>query len=338
MTFKLTRMETAAGVVVFAQLALAAYTARFGIVGPVPMHFDMAGNVDRWGDRTQAAGVILIIAAITAACAGFMAFSLRRDGPDAARRRGLTLGMGITLAVTGGNWNGAGSVAGAVTSSSGTFTIGSGANLTATAGVSATGGAVVVNGTLTGTLNANSSTTISGTGTITGNATIQGIHNPGNSPGIQTFGANLAYTGGASVVNWELTNDTVTNMANPNAIFDQTIVLGNLDFTDLTTLNLIFNEAGSGVAWGDSLWTTDQSWTLYDVTGSTTNFGNLTLTTINWLDGSGNLFDTLHPNGGFSLSQSGNDVLLNYAAIPEPNVAALLGGFGVLALLGRRRK
>lgn len=101
MTFKLTRMETAAGVVVLSQLALAAYTTRFGIAGPVPMHFDMAGNVDRWGDRTQAAGVILIIAAITAACAGFMAFSLRRDGPDAARRRGLTLGMGITLAVTG---------------------------------------------------------------------------------------------------------------------------------------------------------------------------------------------------------------------------------------------
>ena len=101
MTFKPTRMETAAGVVVLAQLALAAYTAKFGIAGPVPMHFDLAGNVDRWGDRNEAAGAILIIAAVTAACAGFMAFSLRRDGPDAARRRGLTLGMGITLAVTG---------------------------------------------------------------------------------------------------------------------------------------------------------------------------------------------------------------------------------------------
>jgi uncharacterized membrane protein len=101
MTFKLTRMETTAGIVVLAQLALAAYTARFGTTGPVPMHFDLAGNPDRWGDRTEAAGAILIIAAITAACAGAMAFSLRTSQPDAARRRGLTLGMGLILAVVG---------------------------------------------------------------------------------------------------------------------------------------------------------------------------------------------------------------------------------------------
>lgn len=101
MTFKLTRMETAAGVVVLGQLALAAYTAKFGTPGPVPVHFDLAGNVDRWGDRSEAASAILVIAGITAACAAFMAFGLRRDNPDTARRRGLTLGMGITLAVTG---------------------------------------------------------------------------------------------------------------------------------------------------------------------------------------------------------------------------------------------
>lgn len=101
MTFKLTRMEIAAGVVVLGQLALAAYTARFGTTGPVPMHFDLAGNVDRWGNRAEAAAAILVIAGVTAACAAFMAFGLRKDNPDAARRRGLTLGMGITLVVTG---------------------------------------------------------------------------------------------------------------------------------------------------------------------------------------------------------------------------------------------
>lgn len=101
MTFKPTRMETAAGVIVLAQLAMAAWTAMFGTTGPVPMHFDLAGNVDRWGDRNEAALFGLIIAGITAASAGFMAFSLRSDKPDAARKRGLTLGMGITLGVTG---------------------------------------------------------------------------------------------------------------------------------------------------------------------------------------------------------------------------------------------
>ena len=101
MTFKLTRMETAAGVVVLAQLALAAYVARFGTTGPVPMHFDITGALDRWGDRTEAAGAILILAGITAVSAGAMAFSLRTSKPDAARRRGLTIGMGLILATIG---------------------------------------------------------------------------------------------------------------------------------------------------------------------------------------------------------------------------------------------
>ena len=237
--------------------------------------------------------------------------------------------------MTGGNWNGAGSVNGAVTSTTGTFTISSGGSLTTSNGVSATGGAVTVNGTLTGTLNANSSTTVNGSGTVTGNATIQGTHNPGNSPGIQTFGANLAYTGGVSVVNWELSAETVSNNPNPSAIFDQIIVGGDLDFTNLTTLNLSFT-TGS-VLWGDTFWDASQSWTLYDVTGTTTNFANLSLTGINWLDSVGNLFNTARPDGSFSLSQSGNDVMLNYIVVPEPNIAALIGGMGMLTLLRRRR-
>ncbi|NDC54944.1 MAG: autotransporter domain-containing protein, partial [Planctomycetia bacterium] len=36
--------------------------------------------------------------------------------------------------------------------------------------------------------------TLSGTGSIAGNATIEGLHAPGNSPGIQTVGGDLAYT------------------------------------------------------------------------------------------------------------------------------------------------
>ncbi|WGM38657.1 SdpI family protein [Caulobacter sp. NIBR1757] len=101
MTFKLTRMETAAGIVVLAQAALAAFVARFGTTGPVPMHFDLAGNPDRWGDRIEAAGAILVIAGITAICAGAMAFGLRTSQPDAARRRGLTIGMGLILVTLG---------------------------------------------------------------------------------------------------------------------------------------------------------------------------------------------------------------------------------------------
>ena len=60
-----------------------------------------------------------------------------------------------TLGVTGGNWNGAGSVGGLTTSTAGLFTIASGATLNAGGQVASgndalqvTGGTMVVNGTL----------------------------------------------------------------------------------------------------------------------------------------------------------------------------------------------
>jgi autotransporter-associated beta strand protein len=242
-----------------------------------------------------------------------------------------------TLAVTGGNWNGAGTVTGAVTSSSGTFIIGSGANLTSTAGASATGGALVVNGTLTGTLSANSSTTVSGSGTITGNTTISGIHSPGNSPGIQSYGSNLSYTSGSSVT-WEL---GVNALGLRGTDFDGINVGGVLDFSGATAVNLAFGFAGSSVNWTDAFWDTSRTgtagWLVYDVAGTTTNFANLSVNTINWFDGSGASFDTSNPGNTFSLYQDGNDIYLNYTVIPEPNVAALLGGLGTLLLLRRRR-
>jgi autotransporter-associated beta strand protein len=240
-----------------------------------------------------------------------------------------------TLGVTGGNWNGNGTVTGLVTSSSGTFTIGNGANLTATSGVSATGGALVVNGTLTGTLDANSSTIVSGTGTVTGNATISGIHSPGNSPGIQSYGSNLSYTTGSSVT-WELAVDAVGVRG---TAYDGIDVGGALDFAGSTTINLNFNLLGSTVDWADTFWDTSHTgvggWLVYDVAGSLNNFGNLSLGSSTWLDSLSNPFSGT--GGTFSLAQSGSDVVLNYSVIPEPNVAALIGGFGVLALLRRRR-
>lgn len=242
-----------------------------------------------------------------------------------------------TLGVTGGQWNGLGTVTGAVTSSSGNFTIGSGANLTSTAGVSATGGALVVNGTLTGTLSANSSTTVGGTGTITGNTTISGIHNPGNSPGIQSFGSNLSYANGSSVT-WELGSNSLGLRGTD---FDGINVGGTLDFSGATTLNMVFNFAGSAVDWTDTFWNTSRigtsGWLVYDVAGSTTNFANLSINSANWLDGSGGDFNTSNSGNTFSLYQDGTDIYLNYHVVPEPNVSALLGGLGTLVLLRRRR-
>jgi autotransporter-associated beta strand protein len=240
-----------------------------------------------------------------------------------------------TLGVNGGFWNGNGTVGGLVTSSSGTFTISNSATLTATSGVSVTGGTVVVNGTLTGGLTAAADTTVYGSGTVTGTTTISGNHNPGNSPGIQTF-ENLSYTGGSAAVQWELNANSVLNSP---VVFDQIIVEGDLDFAGLTSLNLLFNGSGSTVNWNDEFWASNRSWTIYDVAGTTSNFNELKLTTSNWLDGSGLAYgSSLNAGGSFvlGLGVNGNDVILNYTVIPEPK-AALIGGLGILLLFRRRR-
>ena len=77
--------------------------------------------------------------------------------------------------------------------------------------------------------------------------------------------------------------------------FDGINVGGTLDFSGLTSINLVFNFAGSTVDWADTFWETSYTgtsgWLIYDVAGSTTNFSNLSVTAANWFDGSGVLFN-----------------------------------------------
>lgn len=165
--------------------------------------------------------------------------------------------------------------------------------------------------------------TLGGTGTIGGATTIFGTHSPGNSPGVQTFGSDLGYDG-ATVI-WELTGNTSTQ-TDP-AVFDQVIVGNNLDFASASALSLVFDDPSSLVNWNDTFWNTDQEWLLYDVAGTTTNLGNLSINTASWGDGFGNVFATVRPDASFSLRQAtgSDDVLLSYVAVPEPGTLALAG-------------
>lgn len=201
-----------------------------------------------------------------------------------------------------------------------------------------TGGTLLVNGdqsAATGNVTVDAGGTLGGSGTIGGASTITGIHSPGNSPGLQTFSTDLTYNAGASVI-WELTGNTAS-LGDRGSLFDGIDVGGNLDFSGGTTVTLSFNSSGD-VDWSNLLWSSDQSWLLYEVAGSISNLGNLSVFTDNWADAQGDLFNTvLAGAGGFSLSQVGSDVFLNYTAIPEPSRMVLLALGGMLAL-GRRRR
>lgn len=105
-------------------------------------------------------------------------------------------------------------------------------------------------------------------------------------------------------------------MANPNAIFDTIIVGGNLDFVGATTHELAFSDALTGVDsmvdWTNSFWNSSRlgtsGWLLYDVAGTTSNFGNLSLTLINGLDGvAPPSFATARPGASFSLFLAPNN-------------------------------
>ena len=216
------------------------------------------------------------------------------------------------------------------------------ADNTYTGATTVNGGTLIINGDqsgATGDINVAAGASLGGSGTLGGDVTISGIHQPGNSPGVQTFGAGLDYTGGSSVV-WELADNVsgLTIQAGPTYDFDQIVVAGDLTFQGTTTFNLDFNSPdGSLVNWTDTFWDSERSWLVYDVSGTTGGFENLSLSVIDWDDGgAAHLFDSIHPSGSFHLIQQGNDIFLSYAPVPEPSTVFLL--LGIMASVGFRRR
>ena len=193
-------------------------------------------------------------------------------------------------------------------------------------------GDLAVDGSIVGSLSVASLASLSGTGTVGGNATIAGTHSPGNSPGAQTFNGYLTYEAGA-VVNWELIANTT---GTPGTNYDQIIVpTGNLTFSGSTTLALSFDSLASSVDWADPFWNVNRSWTVYDLSGGTTNsLSNLSL--------GGSLLDSLNQplsptgRGYFTTSLSGQDVMLNFVAVPEPLTLPLVGIAAAFLVVRRR--
>ena len=156
---------------------------------------------------------------------------------------------------------------------------------------------------VTGGYTLGASQTLSGTGAVTGNLTVGGTVAPGNSPGDLTFNDNLGLGG---TLNLEVTGIT-------SGLFDRLLGDGSNTLTLGGVLNL--NNTGYTATLGDEI-TVFSGWG--SISGS---FSSITGTDL----GGGLTWDT------GSLATSGK-----LTVIPEPAVA-MLGGFGLLALLRRRR-
>jgi autotransporter-associated beta strand protein len=191
---------------------------------------------------------------------------------------------------------------------------------------------------VTGGFTLGSAQTLSGTGSVAGAMTVAGTLSPGNSPGSLATASQTWLNGGD--FNWQILD--ATGAAGTGS--DTMVITGSLDLTSLTAGGFNINlwslaSTGPDVS-GDALnfsSTTNYSWTLASTTTGITGFDatdfTLNVGANNGTSGFSNALD----GGAFTISQSGNSLLLNYTAVPEPSVA-VLGGMGLLALLRRRRR
>lgn len=93
-----TPLDAATAVVAVGVAAFGVWMAAAGPAGPLPTHFGLDGQADRWGDRSQVAGLLLALALLAAVVAGSLGWHARRSD-DPARRRGLRAGQLVSLLV-----------------------------------------------------------------------------------------------------------------------------------------------------------------------------------------------------------------------------------------------
>lgn len=94
--FRPTLLDTATIVVALVIFASAVWVLIIGPTGPIPMHFDIQGRPDRWGDRRELALVLALMGALSLIISLSMGWFATRT-PDIARRRGLRIGQALTL-------------------------------------------------------------------------------------------------------------------------------------------------------------------------------------------------------------------------------------------------
>jgi len=181
--------------------------------------------------------------------------------------------------------------------------------------------------------------TLAGSGNAAGQVTVAGTLSPGNSPGTFSSGSEVWLDGGG--FNWQIYDATESAFGTG---YDTLAITGGLNLTNLTaggfsinlwSLSAVTPSDVNGNA-TNFISTNNYSWQLASTTTGITGFsaGDFIVNTvaINGTTGFSN-----PTSGSFSVSVSGNNLMLNYTAVPEPTTWALLAGaFAGLACLHRR--
>jgi len=237
---------------------------------------------------------------------------------------GFAVGAGSTLNQTGALSNSVWATGGngdVIKTGTGTLVVSATSNYTGVTNV--TQGTLVVNGNISTSVltTVSSGATLGGSGTVGALTVDSGAFvTPGNSPGILTVNGNYTQAG---TYNAEITGTTAGVGG-----YDQITVTGAVDITGGSLVALF--SAGS-YALGDKLFILLNDG-LDAITGTYSGFAQgATVATYGGFDWA---ISYLADSTGNTFT-GGNDIAL--MAVPEPNIAALIGGFGVLALLRRRR-
>lgn len=100
MTNKLTLADTVAAIVSLLILTGAAWIAIYGPETPIPVHFDAAGQADRYGSRYEVAAVLAGLALLNLLVA-WMTGRQAASVADPVRRKGLQRGQWLSVLIMG---------------------------------------------------------------------------------------------------------------------------------------------------------------------------------------------------------------------------------------------
>lgn len=237
--------------------------------------------------------------------------------------------------------SGSGTYTGTTAVNAGTLVISSAGSISDTSAVTVASGAKLAYNsstartgsiTLSG-VDASNRATLGGTGTIDAALTLDNIGDtlsPGNSPGIQPFATGQTWNSFTYL--WETNNFTGTTAGTD---FDQITITGGLNLTGGSgAYGLDLHSLTAGNVPGDvpNFSELATSWTILTTTAGITGFN-----AANWTITDTSFTSSPAWVGSFSISQSGNNLVLSYA-VPEPSTWALLAFSLTTVMVMRRRR